>query len=144
VADQTGTFTFCVDNRMARWTAKVVTFELSVSDPKQGSSSGGVVAPLKDGASEAETAAHTIAVLKSGSARLHSKLMLIENSQYYHYHRERRHRDTAESTNGRVKWWGIVEGLVVLVLTAGQVILIHTWVGSGSKRISLPRSASGV
>lgn len=131
---------------MARWTAKVVTFDLMVRSPKE-ERGRDEIAPLKDGATEAETAAHQVAFLKSGSARIHSKLLNLENAQFYHYHREKRHRDTIESTNTRVQFWGILEGLIVIALTAGQVILIHTWINNSTRAGrggGLPRAFSGV
>jgi emp24/gp25L/p24 family/GOLD len=142
--EQDGVYTFCLDNRMARWTAKVVTFDLSVKNPKEPGFDS--IAPLKDGATDAETAAHQVAFLKSASARVHSKLLNLENAQFYHYHREKRHRDTLESTNTRVQFWGFVEGIVVLALTAAQVLLIHTWINNSTRtgRGGLPRAFSGV
>lgn len=145
IAERAGVYAFCVDNRMARWTAKVVTLEIGISNPRAASPEA--IAPLPEGATAAETAAHTVATLKAASARLHSKMLTIENHQFYMFHREQRHRDTVESTNERVKWWSVVEGIVVLVLTAGQVMLIRIWVNRGIDRKrggGLPRSASGV
>lgn len=35
--------------------------------------------------------------------------------------RERRHRNTAESTNSRVKWWSIFQAVVLFSVVAWQV-----------------------
>lgn len=43
-----------------------------------------------------------------------SKLYAVKDEQDYIALRERRHRKTAESTNGRVVWWSILQGLVLV------------------------------
>ena len=45
----------------------------------------------------------------------------IKNEQGYIVIRERTHRNTAESTNSRVKWWSIFQFLVVLVNSLFQI-----------------------
>lgn len=142
-APSSGVYAFCADNRMARWTAKVLTFELSLRDPNAREAT---FAALAAGASASETAAHSVAALKRMASRLHARLMAIDNAQQYHYHREAQHRDVIERTRSRVGWFGAAEGVVAIGLTAVQVILLRTWVtrklaagGSG-----LPRSAVGV
>jgi len=42
----------------------------------------------------------------------------VKDEQTYIIVRERTHRNTAESTNGRVKWWSIFQ-LLVLVANGG-------------------------
>ena len=134
---------------MARWTAKVLTFELTVRDPAAAAAGGGAVAALPAGASASETAAHSVAVLKAAAARLRDKLRVIESAQQYHYHREVQHRAVLDRTQSRVTWWGAIEGVVVTALTAAQVLLVRTWVtrkvgdGGGAAR-GLPRAASAV
>jgi hypothetical protein len=54
-------------------------------------------------------------------------MTLISSAQSYHYHRERRHRDTLESTNSRVQWWTFVETFVLIVIGAGQLMLVRSW-----------------
>lgn len=45
----------------------------------------------------------------------------VNNQQKYMYVRERVHRNTAESTNDRVKWWSILQLLVVVANALFQV-----------------------
>lgn len=148
IAPRAGTYVFCLDNRMARWTAKVMTFELRVRDPavKEEGRGGAAVAALAAGASASETAAHSVALLKALAAKLHARLMAIENAQIYHFHREVQHRSVLELTSSRVHWWGAAEGLVVLLLTAAQVVLIRTWVTKKQAQggQGLPRAFAGV
>lgn len=48
-------------------------------------------------------------------------LALVKDEQGYIVVRERTHRNTAESTNGRVKWWSIFQLGVVLGIAGFQV-----------------------
>ena len=146
VAPAAGAYAFCLDNRMARWTAKVQTFELELRDPA--AAGAGDVAALAPGASASETAAHSVAVLKRMATRLHSRLLMIENAQLYHYHREITHRAVIERTRARVGWFGAVEGVVVLALTLTQVVLLRTWVtrklAATGGAAGLPRASASV
>ena len=143
-APVSGAYAFCLDNRMAKWTAKVLTFELALRDPSRAPVSAGALAA---GASASETAAHSVAVLKGMAARLRARLLAIENAQQYHYHREVQHRAVLERTRSRVGLYGAVEGVVVAVLTALQVILLRTWVTrkqAATGGAGLPRASASV
>lgn len=48
-------------------------------------------------------------------------LTAVKDEQEYIVVRERRHRDTAESTNSRVKWWSILQTIVLFSVVAWQV-----------------------
>jgi len=133
MAAATGTYAVCLDNRMARFTAKVVTLEIDIKRAGGGGGSGSAAG----GSGEASDVA--VATMRNNAQRIHAKLMMVENAQVYHFHREQRHRDTAESTNTRVTFWTVVEALVVLSLTGVQIALIRMWVNKNAK--SLPTSA---
>jgi p24 family protein beta-1 len=127
-ASTTGEFNFCLDNRMARWTAKVAMFELSVDDPKSTVGDFGfdyANANLTD----------SVQSMRITAQRLHAKLQQIDTMQNYHYHRERQHRNTAESTNTRVQWWTIAETAVILSVVTLQVVMVRSWF---SKDMTLP------
>ncbi|CAO3655014.1 unnamed protein product [Mucor hiemalis] len=49
---------------------------------------------------------------------LAESILAVKAEQEYIVARERRHRDTAESTNARVKWWSVAQ-LVLLVAVCG-------------------------
>ena len=57
--------------------------------------------------------------------RIQQKAQALINEQSYVRSREQAHRNTAESTNTRVMWASIIQSMVVVVVTAGQVIFIH-------------------
>lgn len=45
----------------------------------------------------------------------------VKDEQEYIVVRERTHRNTAESTNDRVKWWSILQAIVLFSVVAWQV-----------------------
>jgi emp24/gp25L/p24 family/GOLD len=48
-------------------------------------------------------------------------LTSVKDEQEYIVVRERTHRNTAESTNSRVKWWSILQTIVLFSVVAWQV-----------------------
>jgi emp24/gp25L/p24 family/GOLD len=48
-------------------------------------------------------------------------LMSVKDEQEYIVVRERTHRNTAESTNARVKWWSVLQAIVLFSVVAWQV-----------------------
>lgn len=48
-------------------------------------------------------------------------LTSVKDEQEYIVVRERVHRNTAESTNARVKWWAVVQAIVLFAVVAWQV-----------------------
>lgn len=56
----------------------------------------------------------TIAPIEREVRNLASGLQAVKDEQEYIVVRERRHRETAESTNSRVMWWSVFQGLVLV------------------------------
>jgi p24 family protein beta-1 len=52
---------------------------------------------------------------------LAQSLTSVKDEQEYIVVRERTHRNTAESTNSRVKWWSILQAVVLFSVVAWQV-----------------------
>jgi hypothetical protein len=52
---------------------------------------------------------------------LSNGLSAVKDEQEYIVLRERTHRNTAESTNDRVKWWSVVQAIVLFLVCAWQV-----------------------
>ncbi|KAI3625432.1 hypothetical protein CBS9595_000793 [Malassezia furfur] len=52
---------------------------------------------------------------------LATNVQLFKDEQEYLVMRERVHRNTAESTNSRVKWWSIVQTVLIVAVCAFQV-----------------------
>ncbi|CAD6583108.1 MAG: p24 complex component [Cyphobasidiales sp. Tagirdzhanova-0007] len=94
----TGTYSFTAtkDNEMSSVTGKTVSFNVH-----------GVMYVEDDG--------HTAPIEKEIRA-LSAALEAVKDEQEYIVTRERLHRDTAESTNDRVKWWSISQTLLLVAL----------------------------
>ena len=52
---------------------------------------------------------------------LSNGLSAVKDEQEYIVLRERTHRNTAESTNDRVKWWSVLQAIVLFLVCAWQV-----------------------
>ncbi|CEG64529.1 hypothetical protein RMATCC62417_01484 [Rhizopus microsporus] len=94
-AKETGKYTFCFSNEKTSQSTKVISFNTRVH--------------------EKSTAVQTDP-LKHEIEELADSIFAIKSAQEYIVARERRHRDTVESTNARVKWWSIAQlGLLITV-----------------------------
>ncbi|BEI81334.1 hypothetical protein CcaverHIS002_0204940 [Cutaneotrichosporon cavernicola] len=58
---------------------------------------------------------------------LASGLQMVKDEQSYLVVRERVHRDTCESTNSRVKWWAIVQIILLLGVCGWNVHYLKSW-----------------
>jgi hypothetical protein len=137
-AARAGLYAFCLDNRMARWTAKVMTLDLDISDPND---------PLARAEREAEEARNTawltgsdvdpkmaVTLMRAATNRLHAKLSQLTNAQAFHLQREKRHRSTVESTNTRVQWWAVAQTAVVIAAAVAQVLAVKSWFPDDARR----------
>lgn len=137
LAQRGGVYGFCFDNRMARWTAKVVTFDLDISDPND---------PLARAEKEAIEARSTawltgsdidpkmaVTLMRAAVNRIHAKLGQVEGDQMFHLQREKRHRGTIESTNSRVQWYTVVESIIVVAVAVTQIFLVQSWFPNSNK-----------
>lgn len=52
-------------------------------------------------------------------------LQSVKDEQEYIVVREKVHRNTAESTNDRVKWWSIVQGIVLFLVCGWQIYYLR-------------------
>jgi len=100
-ATQDGRYEYCFSNQMSAIADKMVSFNvhgvLYVGDDD-------IVAPI-------EREIRTFAIA----------LTTVKDEQEYIVVRERTHRNTAESTNSRVKWWSILQAIVLFSVVAWQV-----------------------
>ncbi|KAI9639537.1 putative COPII-coated vesicle protein [Dioszegia hungarica] len=106
-ASRTGRYTYCFSNEMSTYARKVLSFNvhgvLFVGDEEK-------IAPVEREIRE-----------------LSSSLQLVKDEQAYLVVRERVHRDTAESTNSRVKWWAIAQSIILFSLCAWNVHYLKSW-----------------
>jgi emp24/gp25L/p24 family/GOLD len=64
-------------------------------------------------------------------------LTSVKDEQEYIVLRERSHRNTAESTNNRVKWWSVLQAIVLFTVVAWQVYYLKVSPHDFSKNIFL-------
>lgn len=103
--EDAGTYRLCFSNRMSTQSTKVIALTVHIGDPL-----------LSEAGSKA------IGVVESSILRITEGLKSIKQEQEYLRVRERVHRDTAEDTNSRILWWGLLE-IVLLVAMAGWQLL---------------------
>ncbi|KAJ8522965.1 hypothetical protein ONZ45_g537 [Pleurotus djamor] len=107
-AESDGRFEYCFSNQMSAIADKLVSFNVHgviyVSDDAD------VVAPIE----------REIRALSTG-------LTSVKDEQEYIVVRERTHRNTAESTNSRVKWWSILQTILIFLVAAFQVYYLQSF-----------------
>ncbi|GAA5855131.1 hypothetical protein JCM8547_002393 [Rhodosporidiobolus lusitaniae] len=103
-ADQDGRYTYCFSNEMSTVSGKTVSFNVH-----------GVMYVEDDG--------HTAPIEKE-IRQLSAALEAVKDEQEYIVVRERLHRDTAESTNDRVKYWSIVQTLMLFAVCGWQIFYL--------------------
>lgn len=104
-ATQDGRYKYCFSNEMSTVTAKTVSFNVH-------------------GVMYVEDEGHTAPIEREIRA-LSSALEAVKDEQEYIVVRERLHRDTAESTNDRVKWWSIIQTAVLFAVCGWQVFYLR-------------------
>lgn len=59
---------------------------------------------------------------------LATNVQLFKDEQEYLVMRERVHRNTAESTNSRIKWWSSIQVVLIVLVCAFQVYFVKRYV----------------
>jgi hypothetical protein len=67
----------------------------------------------------------TVAPIEREVRELAIGLQAVKDEQEYIVIRERVHRNTAESTNDRVKWWSIGQAVVLVAVCGFQVYYLQ-------------------
>jgi len=111
-----GTYSICWNNAMSRWTAKVIQFELEI-DGKTATETK----PTKDQLLTPDK----ITPLENSINQIDQSLNIIQDDQRYLRTREQIHRDTAESTNRRVFWYSVIESVILVSISLGQVYYLR-------------------
>ncbi|TFK55874.1 supernatant protein factor, C-terminal domain-containing protein [Heliocybe sulcata] len=106
-ATKDGRHEYCFSNQMSAVADKLVSFNVH-----------GVIYVGEDEA---------IAPVEREIRELANELKTIKDEQEYIVLRERRHRDTAESTNARVKWWSILQAILVFSVVGWQVYYLKSF-----------------
>ncbi|KAL4075779.1 emp24/gp25L/p24 family/GOLD-domain-containing protein [Scleroderma yunnanense] len=108
VAEKDGRHEYCFSNQMSTMADKQVSFNVHgiIYIPEEAD----IVAPVE----------REIRSLAIG-------LLAVKDEQEYIVVRERRHRDTAESTNDRVKWWSVLQAIVLFSVVTWQVYYLKSF-----------------
>ena len=147
-ASEEGVHTFCFNNQMAKWTAKVLTFDVTVRAPSGGEATtgaadvvkapaGGAAALVPAGSLTTQEGADRSALQHLGSLRRFSDrflslLVTLEQDLQYHRLRSQRHHATLLSTEWRVSSWSSAETTTVLLCAVFQVWLVRRWFSDGA------------
>jgi len=126
-APDSGIHKICFDNTMSRWTAKVVTFFI-LHDKNPAIKHTIENEHVKDAAKLEHLGPVVDSVIKIADT-----LDDIETLQHQMRVREQSHRDSTETTNSRVQYLAILEGIAVVVLTLAQVTMIRSWFADNVK-----------
>eukprot|EP00011_Vannellida_sp_DIVA3-517-6-12_P008664 CAMPEP_0114612638 /NCGR_PEP_ID=MMETSP0168-20121206/4723_1 /TAXON_ID=95228 ORGANISM="Vannella sp., Strain DIVA3 517/6/12" /NCGR_SAMPLE_ID=MMETSP0168 /ASSEMBLY_ACC=CAM_ASM_000044 /LENGTH=219 /DNA_ID=CAMNT_0001823625 /DNA_START=27 /DNA_END=686 /DNA_ORIENTATION=- len=107
-----GIYTFCFDNTIARFTAKVVSFRVmkhnrwNMPEP------------------EDQDSVDLLEPMDRSAKRISEELEMLEMHQQYMRARELRHSVTQQSTNRRVFWFSVLEAMALLGISIFQVYYI--------------------
>jgi hypothetical protein len=80
-----------------------------------------VVAPQTSLCRPHHSSPDVVAPIEREIRALSNGLSAVKDEQEYIVLRERTHRNTAESTNDRVKWWSVVRAIVLFLVCAWQI-----------------------
>ncbi|KZT12756.1 supernatant protein factor C-terminal domain-containing protein [Laetiporus sulphureus 93-53] len=106
-AKKDGRYQYCFSNMMSTVVDKLISFNVH-----------GVIYVDDD---------ETVAPIEREIRALANGLTAVKDEQEYIVVRERKHRDTAESTNARVKWWSIFQAAVLFSVVAWQVYYLKSF-----------------
>jgi len=106
-AEKDGRHEYCFSNLMSSVSEKTVSFNVH-----------GVVYVSGD---------DHIAPLEREIRDLTNSLQTVKDEQEYIVVREKVHRNTAESTNSRVKWWSVLQGIVLFSVCGWQIYYLRSF-----------------
>jgi hypothetical protein len=143
-----GLYGFCINNKMARWTAKVLTLDLNIggSEAPGAQADGSVVkaaapgSPVPEGllTSQDESASAQMASMRGFSSRLMRQLTLLFEATAYHRQRSTRHHKTLLFLESRVSWWSLAETVVIVLVFCLEVIVVRSWFAEESTGSLVP------
>ncbi|KAJ3432453.1 transmembrane emp24 domain-containing protein [Anaeramoeba flamelloides] len=106
VSEDEGEYQFCFGNEMSTLTSKEVNLNIRLGTRSQKSD----IAKKRH-----------LTQLETGVIELQEGLQKILSEQHYLMIRERRHRNTTESTNARVLWWSFLEAFLLMAMAIAQI-----------------------
>jgi hypothetical protein len=113
MASQSGLYRLCFQNKRSSRADKTIAFSIHIGD---------------DVFQELAQHEH-LTPLEQEISQLADNLQSVVDEQHFFWARERRHRDTSESTNTRVLWFSIAETLVIVGIAGWQFWSLKGFVG---------------
>ncbi|KAJ7276134.1 supernatant protein factor C-terminal domain-containing protein [Mycena haematopus] len=107
-AEKDGRYEYCFSNQMSAIADKIVSFNVH-----------GIIYVGED--------ADVVAPIEREIRTLASGLQSVKDEQEYIVVRERTHRNTAESTNSRVKWWSVLQAIVLFLVVGWQIYYLKSF-----------------
>ncbi|KAJ6539069.1 emp24/gp25L/p24 family/GOLD-domain-containing protein [Mycena capillaripes] len=107
-AEKDGRHEYCFSNQMSAIADKIVSFNVH-----------GVIYVGED--------ADVVAPIEREIRTLANALQSVKDEQEYIVVRERTHRNTAESTNSRVKWWSVLQAIVLFLVVGWQIYYLKSF-----------------
>ncbi|KAL0949883.1 hypothetical protein HGRIS_009916 [Hohenbuehelia grisea] len=106
-SEKDGRFEYCFSNQMSTIADKFVSFNVH-----------GVIYVSED---------DVVAPIEREIRSLANGITAVKDEQEYIVVRERTHRNTAESTNSRVKWWSVLQAVMLFSVVAWQVYYLKSF-----------------
>ncbi|SAM81885.1 related to EMP24 protein precursor [Ustilago bromivora] len=103
-AQDDGRYTYCFSNEFSSISDKTVSFNVH-----------GIIYVPDEG---------DMLPIEKEIRDLAAGLQAVKDEQEYLVIRERVHRNTAESTNTRVKWWSIIQGFILVAVCSCQIYFV--------------------
>ncbi|KAJ7667727.1 emp24/gp25L/p24 family/GOLD-domain-containing protein [Mycena polygramma] len=107
-AEKDGRYEYCFSNQMSAIADKIVSFNVH-----------GIIYVGED--------ADVVAPIEREIRTLANGLQSVKDEQEYIVVRERTHRNTAESTNSRVKWWSVLQAIVLFLVVGWQIYYLKSF-----------------
>ncbi|KAJ7507487.1 emp24/gp25L/p24 family/GOLD-domain-containing protein [Mycena galericulata] len=107
-AEKDGRHEYCFSNQMSAIADKIVSFNVH-----------GIIYVGED--------ADVVAPIEREIRTLSNGLQSVKDEQEYIVVRERTHRNTAESTNARVKWWSVLQAIVLFCVVGWQIYYLKSF-----------------
>ncbi|KAJ7086617.1 COPII-coated vesicle protein [Mycena epipterygia] len=107
-AEKDGRHEYCFSNQMSAIADKIVSFNVH-----------GIIYVGED--------ADVVAPIEREIRTLSNGLQSVKDEQEYIVVRERTHRNTAESTNARVKWWSVLQAIVLFLVVGWQIYYLKSF-----------------
>jgi hypothetical protein len=116
-----GTYSFCYGNQMSTVTSKTVEFELTTTLGYEEMERDFAPINIPEDIAKKEH----IVPLQNSVHELATAIQTISTEQRYLKMREQAHRNTNESTNSRVLWWGVAEIAMLILAGVWQVFYLR-------------------